>query len=418
MLGNMHSGAINRPEDELDSTSGRDLAPLLKQHGTRFLATFGPGEAPRLFFSPGRVSLIGAHLDYNGGPVMPTAVDRGTFFAVRPTDDGRVRFASTLNESRFEFTLTGLPREPLGRWVDYPLGVLLGLVDHAHANRTGDRLAGFEVLFGGNLPVGAGLSSSASICVGSALVFDQLWGLGLNTLERVGCALRAEREFVGVRCGIMDPYAVGFARPGHLLWLDCKDASWEHVPIDFSRISIGVADSGVRRELAQGAFNRRVEQCALAFDVLRVHAPGAECLRDIPRAVLDSHGASLPPEVAKRARHVIDEVERAFAARQSLLAGDVVAVGQSMTASHMSLRDQYEVSCPELDVLVEATIDGPGGLGARLTGAGFGGCAVLLVERGAEDVVRERVAARFAERFERHPRIEFFGGDEGPREIT
>jgi len=418
MLGNMQRGAIDRPEDELGSGPGRDLAPLLEQHGAQFLSTFGPGEAPRLFFSPGRVSLIGAHLDYNGGPVMPTAIDRGTFFAVRPTNDGRVRFASTLNESRFEFTLSGLPRDPVGRWADYPLGVLLEMVDHAHAHGTGGRLSGFEILFGGNLPVGAGLSSSASICVGSALVYDRLWGLGLDTLERVGCALRAEREFVGVRCGIMDPYAVGLARPGHLLWLDCKDASWEHVPIDFQRISIGVADSGVRRELAQGAFNRRVEQCARAFELLRVHAPGAECLRDIPRSVLDAHEDSLPRESAQRARHVIDEVERAFAARELLVAGDVAAVGKSMTATHASLRDQYEVSCPELDLLVEAAVDGPSGLGARLTGAGFGGCAVLLVERGGEDVVRERVAGRFEARFGRRPRIEFFGGDEGPREVS
>lgn len=388
------------------------LEEELAAHVKAFLDAFGAGQRPRVFFSPGRVNLFGAHLDYNGGPVMPTAIDRGTFLAVRRRRDRRVRLASTLDGASFDFQLDSLPGEPLGSWVDYPLGVLtdLGLL-------AGQRACGIEVLFGGNLPIGAGLSSSASICVGMAYLLDHLWELGLETLERVRAALRAERGFVGVHCGIMDPFAVGLARPGHLLWLDCRDESWTHLPLDFESVSIGVADTGVRRELAQGEFNLRVAECNEAFDKLRDDVPDALCLRDVPMEVLEARQAELAPSIARRAEHVLAEVARAFAARDALLAGDVAQMGALMTRTHCSLRELFEVSCEELDVLVDAAEESEGAFGARLTGAGFGGCVVMLLRRGAEEGVLELVSARFAERFGRRPTIELFGGDEGPREI-
>jgi galactokinase len=361
------------------------------------------------------VNLMGAHLDYNGGPVMPTAIDRGTFFALRPRDDGRIRLASTLEPGELEIDVQRLPQTPARRWWDYPVGVLRELETRARARDL--PLAGFDLLFGGNLPVGAGLSSSASICVGTALALSEFWGLGLPRLERVHVALAAEREFVGVQCGIMDPYAVGLARAGALLWLDCKDATSAWMPLDARQHTIAVADTLVRRELAQGAFNERVRQCAQAFAELAPHQEGASCLRDIRLETLQARRGALDPLLARRAEHVVREVARTFAARDALLRGDLAGFGAEMTRAHASLRALFDVSVPELDTLVEAAGACEGVLGARLTGAGFGGCVVVLLQRGAEPDLLARLQSEYQRRFGRAPTVEFYGGDEGPREF-
>jgi len=378
----------------------------------RFAEALGPGASPRHFFSPGRVNLMGAHLDYNGGPVMPTAIDRGTFVSARPRADSTLRLASDLDSRTWTLELEALPETPQGSWIDYPLGVIRELVDWSREGRPG-----LDVHFGGDLPIGAGLSSSASMCVGMALCLDRLWELGLTPLERVNAALAAEREFVGVRCGIMDPYAVGLARPGHLLWLDCRDRSHEHLPLDLQRLSLAIADTGVRRELAASLFNHRVEECAEAFRVLSAHCPEATCLREVPEEVLRGHGDELEVALRARAAHVIGEVGRTFAAREALLRGRPEEFGAAMTEAHESLRELYEVSVPELDQLVEDATSVPGVHGCRLTGAGFGGCVVALLEREAEAELAARLRAGFARRFGREPEIEFFLGDDGPREL-
>lgn len=398
-----------------DPAAARAQEDLLVEHLGLFRSCYGSAGTPRLFFSPGRVNLFGGHLDYNGGPVMPTAIDRGTFVAIRPRSDRRVLLASTLDPHGLEVDLDALPATPRGRWVDYPLGVLLDLVERARLQ--GVEPCGVELLIGGDLPVCAGLSSSASLCVGTALALDQAWDLGLGSEERVQAALRAERGFVGVQCGIMDPYAVGYAKAGHVLWLDCKDGSFEHLPIDPARLVVMVADTGVQRELAASEFNRRVAQCASAFAKLAPHAPGAEVLRDVDAAVLAAHAGELEPEERRRAQHVVEEVGRTFAARELLLAGDLESMAGQMFLAHDSLRDLYEVSSPELDVLVEAAREVPGALGSRLTGAGFGGCTVALVERDAAADVRAHLRERYLASFGSAPSIAVFGGDDGPREV-
>lgn len=394
------------------ATGGLDLATA---HALAYRERFGDLDPPRVFFAPGRVNLMGAHLDYNGGPVMPTAIDRGTFVAVGMRRDGRITLASTIDRATAEFELERLPKVRAGRWFDYPVGVLREILALAEAQ--GARGSGLAILFGGNLPVGAGLSSSASICVGTAFALDAVFGLGLPRIELVHAALRAERGFVGVQCGIMDPYSIGLARESSLLWLDCKDRTSEYLPIDHARVSIAVADTLVRRELAQGAFNERVTQCRDAFTVLRRHQPEATCLRDIRFETLAEHADELEPALARRAHHVIEEVARTFSARDALRAGDAAAFGLQMTRAHESLRDLFEVSVPELDRLVESAIATPGVHGARLTGAGFGGCAVVLLERGGEEELAARMARDYQSAFGRAPTIEFFGGDSGPREL-
>jgi len=409
----MPDPAQGAPAPEPRAGAG-DRARALADLCARFERDYGPSDAPlRLFYAPGRVNLMGAHLDYNGGPVMPMAVDRGTFVAVRERADARLRLRSTREEGQL---LCDLARPPAraGRWHDYPNGVLRRLW------ADGARGPGLDVLFGGDLPIGAGLSSSASICIAFALAVDRMWGLGTGGERRVQVALDAERGFVGVQCGIMDPYAVGLARADHLLWLDCKDLTLEHLPLDSSRVSLAVADTGVRRALARSAFNERVEQAAAAFGELAALAGSEssfECLRDVPRAHLEAHESRLEPVLARRARHVVEEVERTHRARERLLAGDLAGFGALMFEAHASMRTLYEVSVPELDALVEAAAQEPAVFGARLTGAGFGGCVAILLRSGEEREALERIAAHFAARFGRTPTVEVFRGDPGPREL-
>lgn len=398
------------PTPGLSDDAAAPTETLARRHAEAFDARFGAGDDVRLFLSPGRVNLFGGHLDYNGGPVLPTAIDRGTFIALRRRSDDEVRLASVFGDATFEGSLDRLPSERTGSWFDYPLGVVRGL----HGRGLTE---GFDILYGGNLPVGAGLSSSASICVGTAYALDQSFALGLSVADRVDVALDAERGFVGVQCGIMDPYAVGFARPGHVLWLDCKDRSFEHLPLDFDRLSIGVVDSGVQRALARGEFNRRVSECAEAFRILAPKVEGADVLRDITREQLDEHEHLLPDVVRRRARHVVDEVARTFDARDAFLSGDLERLGRTMTATHRSFQTNYECSCEELDVLVDAAVESPGVIGARLTGAGFGGCVVVLVAAGREEEATGGIVRAFEARYGKRPPVAFFQGDEGPRGI-
>jgi galactokinase len=389
-----------------------ELDPLLRAHAASFRARFGAAPGVRRFFSPGRVNLMGAHLDYNGGPVMPMAIDRGTFIAVRPRDDDLLNLASSLEEGVLSVPLHALPRSASKIWHDYPLGVVIHLL-------RGERSArGLDVLYGGNLPIGAGLSSSASICVGTAHAVAAVWELPDDPMRSIEAALWGEREFVGVRCGIMDPYAVSLTRPNHLLWLECKDARTEHLPFDNARLTIAVVDSGIRRGLALGDFNQRVAECARALELLRERGVEAACLADVAPDAVEAAADALGPTLARRARHVVSEVERTRRARAAVLAGDFEEFGRCIGATHGSLRDLYEVSVPELDCIVAAALAWEGCLGARLTGAGFGGCAVVLLETEARAGFAEHVQRAFEERFRRTPTVGFFRGGSGPREVT
>ena len=392
------------PTDPLTMESALDA------HGRHFHELF-PGTRARLYFSPGRVNLMGAHLDYNGGTVMPMALDRGTFLALRPRADRCLVLVSTLEAERLTVELDALPEQARGRWFDYPLGVLV------HLLRTRPGVRGAEVLFGGNLPIGAGLSSSASICVGTAFAFRSLWGEAPDPMACIEAALWGERQWVGVQCGIMDPYAVALSRPGHVLWLECREARHEHLPFDARELAIAIVDSGIRRELAKGDFNRRVQECQEAFRRLAPRAPEARVLCQVPAAVVEEAAEELGPVLARRARHVVGEVARTQAARQALERGDADAFGRCISATHASLRELYEVSVPELDRIVELALSWPGVLGARLTGAGFGGCAVVVLRPSALSGFKEHVERGFERDFGRRPPVFFFRGDAGPREL-
>jgi|SoiMethySBSTD1v2_1073268.scaffolds.fasta_scaffold519490_1 galactokinase len=386
----------------MDLTLGRRVSRLFRD---RF------GAEGRRFFASGRVNLLGAHVDYHGGVVLPIAIDRGVFVVARARDDRRARFASLNFDGTHEASLDAPPDSNGAGWAAYPLGVLVEL------ERGGKQLPGFDLAFGGDLPAGAGMSSSAAILVATATAVCAIAGLGLAPIDVARLAHRAETGFVGVKCGIMDQFASALGKAGHALWLDCKDQTYEHVPLPSSRMAFVVLDSMTRRELKDGGYNRRVAESTGALAKLKAKLPGITCLRDVGVDELDANRAALDDLEWKRARHVVTEVARVRRARELLEGGHLLEFGQLMWLSHLSSRHLYEVSTPRLDALHEIALGHPACFGARLTGAGFGGCALAVVRAGETDSFCAHVAAGFAERFGQKPDVYPLGFGGAPREV-
>jgi len=356
--------------------------PVLAAFRERF------GDPAILVRSPGRVNLIGEHTDYNQGFVLPAAVDRGVTMALRPRTDHRyVLHALDLNK-RLEGNLGELTPHA-ERWPNYLLGVLDQL------QKAGQSIGGFDLVYGGDLPIGAGMSSSAALECGLAFALNEMFELGLDRLTLAKLSQAAEHTFVGVKCGIMDQMASLMSRKDHLMLLDCKDFSCRFVPFQ-SPVKIFLCDTQVERALAESGYNERRGQCETAVAVLRKHVPGIESLRDVSLELLDAHRAEFEPVVYRRSRYVIMENLRVLAACQALERGDLEAFGHLMNQSHEGLSQVYEVSCPELDVLAEAAAALPGVLGARMMGAGFGGCTINLVKAGAEESFISGMGPAFA----------------------
>jgi galactokinase len=365
------------------------------------------GGGARLFHAPGRVNLIGEHTDYNDGFVLPMAIDRGTTVAARVRADRLVTATSVNNGETLSFDLDrpGPPRR--GTWQDYVEGV-------AQALGPG-RLRGADLVLWGDVPAGAGLSSSAAIevAVGLSLLIladvvepdaDGLIGDELAT-ELALAAQRAEHQYVGTRCGIMDQLISARGRRDHALLIDCRSLEATPVPLELPDALVLICDSQVKHELASSAYNERRAQCEEAVRVLGAHLSGVRALRDVSEADLERHQGALPEPIRARARHVVGENARTLRACAALRAGDLEAVGREMYASHASLRDDYQVSCAELDHLVELARAVPGVLGARMTGGGFGGCTVNLVRRAALPEVERRLVEGYRARFGRAPEL-------------
>ena len=370
----------------------------LRRLAGAFESRFGRGPVA-VAEAPGRVNLIGEHLDYNEGHVLPVAIDRSIMVAFASRSDGRVRLYSLDFEQELAFDLEDIQRDPEAPWSDYVRGVAWALREAGH------RPSGLDAALQGDVPVGAGLSSSAALEVAALGAFDAVSGLRLERRDLALLGQRAENGFVGVACGIMDQMAAALSRAGHALLIDCRSLEHEAVPVPLedsgSRGSAGlrmvVADSGVRRALLGSQYNVRRQECQQAAELLAAAITDrpVTALRDVRSEDLARHGHSLPPNVLKRARHVVEEERRVLLSVEALRAGDVEAFGEMLNASHRSLRDDYEVSCPELDLLVELAWAQPGVLGSRLTGAGFGGCTVSLVRAEAVETFREHVVARY-----------------------
>ena len=341
--------------------------------------------------APGRVNLIGEHVDYNEGHVLPIAIDRSIMVAFAPRPDSEVRLYSLDFEQESAFHLERIERDPEAFWSDYVRGVAWALQEAGH------RIVGLDAAIEGNVPVGAGLSSSAALEVAALGAFDAASDLRIDRRELALLGQRAENRFVGVACGVMDQMAAALARAGHALLIDCRSLEHEAVPLPLEGLSIVVADSGVRRALLDSQYNLRRQECQQAAELLAAAITDrpVTALRDVTPDDLVRHGGKLPPNLLRRARHVVEEEGRVLGAVQALRRGDVEAFGEALNASHRSLRDDYEVSCPELDLLVDLAQALPGVLGARLTGAGFGGCTVNLVRAGALESFRVLVMAPY-----------------------
>ncbi len=328
--------------------------------------------------APGRVNLIGEHTDYNEGFVLPAAIDRTIGFAGRRRADRLVRAHSLDFEDRVVFSLDGIERDPQHPWSNYLRGVSKFL------EADGWCLSGADVLIGGDVPREVGLSSSAAVEVAAAVFWQRLLNLTLDAVYVVKLARKAENEFVGVQCGIMDPFISAFGRQDHALFLDCRDLTNRHVPLR-EGVKIVVCNSGIKRALAQSEYEIRLKQCREAVEQLRKAGLDVQSLRDVKLFDLVSRGKALDKILLKRASHVVTENQRVREAVKVLEQGDLEYFGRLMNASHESLRSDYEVSSKELDVLVELARKQPGVLGARMTGAGFGGCTVNLVWQDAAE---------------------------------
>jgi len=326
--------------------------------------------------APGRVNLIGEHTDYNDGFVLPAAIDRTIDFAGRKRTDRVVRVNSLDFGAGVEFSLDDIQKDSKNPWSNYIRGV------SKYLEEDGYRLSGADIAFGGNVPREAGLSSSAAVEVGTAAFWKNLLHLEVDPVYLVKLARKAENQFVGVPCGIMDQFISALGQENHALFLDCRDLTFRQVPLR-GDVKIVVCNSGVRRALAQSEYKVRLEQCRQAVAQIASTGRAVKSLRDVTAADLEAARGVLSEVLFRRARHVVSENGRVLEAVRVLEGGDLERFGELMNASHVSLRDDYEVSSKELDILVELAWKQPGVLGARMTGAGFGGCTVNLVHQEA-----------------------------------
>jgi galactokinase len=359
-----------------------DRRDLVKRFEKEFQAT------PEIFSAPGRVNLIGEHTDYNDGFVLPSAIGFYTHAAVAPRSDRRLVLRSTEFADAFEFDLDNMPPRKAGQWSDYVVGVALGL------EQAGSRCNGANLLVHGEVPIGAGLSSSAAIEVATALALLSVSQNKLPLAEVPRLCQQAENEFVGARVGIMDQFVSCLGKEGHALLLDCRSLAFELVPIP-ADVKLVICNTMVKHELSGGEYNLRRDQCEQGVRMLSAFYPGIKALRDISHGQLTAHAEAIPSVIYNRCRHVVEENQRTQEAAACFDRGDLTAVGKLMRDSHCSLRDLYEVSCRELDLMVAAAEGLPGFYGGRMTGGGFGGCTVNVVASDQAEIFRREVAQRY-----------------------
>lgn len=349
-------------------------------------------EEPVVVRSPGRVNLIGEHTDYNMGYVLPGAIDKAIYFAVAPRNDDHCKlFAVDMNDS-FEFRISDLQFSKKG-WPNYLMGVVDQLL------KSGYKLKGFDCVFGGDIPIGAGLSSSAAIEAGLIFTLDHIFNLGIDKLDMVKLAQKAENEFVGVNCGIMDQYINIFGESGNVLRIDCRSLEYEYFPFDFKNVSIVLFDTGVSHSLASSEYNQRRKECSEGVSVISKQFPNVKSLRDVSTALLHEFKTKLDPVVYRRCKYAVEENARLLKACSSLNKKDLYEFGMMMYQTHEGLSKDYEVSCKELDYLVELLKDNPKVYGSRMMGGGFGGCTINLIENDSIDEIASFVSENYKNKF-------------------
>jgi galactokinase len=347
-----------------------DVNAMIVEFSSRF------GKQPEhIFFCPGRINLIGEHIDYNGGKVMPCAISLGTYLAIAKNKDRLLRFQSLDFSEKVELRLQESYSKTGKAWFNYPLGVINELVQE------GNTISGIDMLFYGNLPIGAGLSSSASIEVVTCFAISQMFGLKISNKEIALLGKKVENEFIGVNSGIMDQFAVVMGKKNRAILLDCDTLDYEYLPFETGDYSLAIINSNKQRTLADSKYNERFAECGKALKALKKEL-NVTHLCDIDLKTFEDHRHLInDPVLDKRALHVISENFRVGEARSALKTNDLVSFGKEMYASHQSLKDWYEVSGKELDTIVEFCKTYDDCIGARMTGAGFGGCAIALVKK-------------------------------------
>ena len=333
------------------------------------------GKKPQLVVrAPGRINLIGEHTDYNNGFVLPAAIDKAIVFAIAQSDTTAFHFYASDLDDEFSFENRQLQANEEKMWANYLIGVI------AQFQKKGYSIPPLQVAFGGNIPLGAGLSSSAAVECGLAYAINEILSLGLPKEVLAHMAQKAEHEFAGVQCGIMDQFASLMGKKEHVIRLDCQTLEYEHFPFPMDKYQIVLCDTQVKHSLASSEYNTRRLECEEGVALLAGYYPGVKSLRDVNIAMLKKHRKEMDPIVFDRCQYVVNENIRVLEGCKDLSAGDLETFGEKMYASHEGLSKRYAVSCPELDFLVEQTEDKPYVLGARMMGGGFGGCTINLVD--------------------------------------
>ena len=351
--------------------------------------------AEKVFFAPGRVNLIGEHTDYNGGCVFPCALSFGVWLLMAPNKDNVLRFHSLNMPRVYEIPIDTITPQPDRAWCNYALGCV-----EIIRRKGGVLTRGYDLLYYGNVPAGAGLSSSAAMEVVTARAFSEEMGYTLSDEKQYRTELAligqaCEHEYAGVMCGIMDQFASAQGKKNHAIYLNCNTLEFEHVPVTLEAVKVVITNTHSPHHLDNGAYNDRVNQCKMAVEQIRKVKPIKFLAELTPGDWQTIEGAITNPVAKKRARHVVSEVARTDAAVEALRRGDISSFGQLMTASHISLRDDYEVTGPELDALAEAAWQVEGVLGSRMTGGGFGGCTVSLVREGVIERFKDFVGSEY-----------------------
>lgn len=377
----------------------------------RFKAEFRElyGAESLVFSAPGRVNLIGEHTDYNEGFVLPMAIERRTYVAGAANGSGRVKVRSLTLQQSFEFELARPGPKRRGSWLDYVEGTARALIDR------GLPVVGCDLLIDSDVPTGAGVSASAALELSTALALSMLAGAHPDRVKLALAGQAAEHQYVGTMCGIMDQYIAALGQADAALLIDCRTLETKTVPLRLGTVSVLVCDTRVKHELSSSEYNLRRAECLRGSNLLAQLLPGVRSLRDVGLSDFERLAIQLPDVVRRRCRHVVTENARTLAAVEALSGGDLSAMGQLMLASHASLRDDYQVSCEELDVAVGVASAAPGVYGSRMTGGGFGGCTVSLVDDAALERVASAVKAAFAARGWREPELFASRACEGAR---
>ncbi len=367
---------------------------LIEQIKNKFKEAFN--QSPQIVVrSSGRINLIGEHTDYNGGFVLPAAIDKSVYFAVSPRNDNECHFIAYDLGEYFDTTLENLTQTDTHTWANYLMGVLDEIQKTQNSCHSVGILRGINLVFGADLPSGGGMSSSAAIENGISFVVNTLFDLGLSRLDLVRISQKAENNFVGMQCGIMDMFASMMGLDNQFVRIDCRDLSYQYFPFDAPDLRLVLCDTTVKHALVDSEYNTRREECEEGVKVLQEFDPSVKLLRDVSLDFLNAHKNDLRPIVYQRCEYVVEEIERVEKACVALQKNDFETVGKLMFETHDGLNEKYNVSCPELNFLAEMAQNTEGVLGARMMGGGFGGCTLNLVKADKVAVFIEEVSIAY-----------------------